>query len=484
MTTPDVLITQLDGALGIQPPSGSKMLAICGPADSGPIATPAAFARIVDITGTFGGGPTVEAAAFEIEHFGKPVIFIRTNATTLGSFGTIVTTGVTGTSVVAVDATTHPNDDYEVAVRIVAGGVRGTAGITYQESLDGGRTWSAVKALGVATSIIVAGSGGVAFTLAAGTLVANDTWSVRGNAPLWSAADLAAALDALKASNMPWEACLVVGPIDATALSTIDGKAAAMAALGKYRYFIGNTRMPNPGETEAAYKTALDGIFGGLSSKSISLWAGAAKVVSSVNYRKYRRPVAMPVAAMLANVSPEINIAQLDVGHLDGVEIRDSNGNPDEHDETINPGLDDSRFGTLRTWEGEAGVFANWPRIFASAGSDFQLVPFRRVMNIFCETLRGYMIRRIAKPIRVDKVTGYILEADALEIEAGAGAILRAVIMQKPMASKVAFVLSRTDNLLSTQTLTGDGRLTPLGYPKFINLSLGFNNPALRVVAV
>jgi hypothetical protein len=105
-------------------------------------------------------------------------------------------------------------------------------------------------------------------------------------------------------------------------------------------------------------------------------------------------------------------------------------------------------------------------------------------MNLFCETVRLYMLHRIAKPIRVDKATGFILEADALEIEAGALAQLRTVLMKKPKASDVQFVLSRTDNLISTQTLTGDGRLVPLAYPKFIEIVLGFNNPALRVVAV
>jgi hypothetical protein len=483
LTTPDVIITQLDGALGILPPSFGKMLALVGVADSGPIATPAAFARSADVQSTFGGGPTVEAACYEIEHFGKPVIVCRATATNPGTTANLVITGVTGTSIVTVGTGTS-NDDYEFKVLIVAGGTIGVAGITLKYSLDGGRTYSAVTALGTANHFTIPNSGGVDFAFAAGTFIANDVFTARGNAPTPSGSDLATALDALKNSTLSWEFFFATCPVDATILSTIDSKISAMAAVGKYRWAIGNTRMPNVGESESSYKTALDGIFGSLSCKSLSLWAGAAKTLSSVSYRNYRRPVALSLAALHANVSEEINVAAIEEGPLSGVQIRDSNGNPDEHDESVNPGLDDSRFGTLRTWDGYQGVYPTWPRILAPTGSDFQLVPYRRVMNLFCETVRNYMLLRLAKPIRVNGTTGFILEADALEIEAGVLAQLRAVLLTKPKASDVSFALSRTDNLLSTQTLTGDGRLVPLAYPKFISISLGFNNPALRTVQV
>jgi hypothetical protein len=74
-----------------------------------------------------------------------------------------------------------------------------------------------------------------------------------------------------------------------------------------------------------------------------------------------------------------------------------------------------------------------------------------------------------------------ILETEALEIEAGANVQLRSVLLAKPKASDVVFVLSRTDNLLSTRTLTGDVRVVPLAYPETIQISVGFFNPALQL---
>ena len=87
-------------------------------------------------------------------------------------------------------------------------------------------------------------------------------------------------------------------------------------------------------------------------------------MVSGVTRRKYRRPISFDVASNEASVSPHINIAAVTLGPRPGVSITDANGNPKHHDESINPGLDDARFTTFRTWEGRAGVYVNRSRIF------------------------------------------------------------------------------------------------------------------------
>jgi hypothetical protein len=257
-----------------------------------------------------------------------------------------------------------------------------------------------------------------------------------------------------------------------------------MQASGKYHAWIGNTRMPNLDETEAAYLASLSAAFASKASVHGDLCAGACKLTSSVSGRKYQRPIAYAVAAREANASEEVNTADVNLGDLKGVSIRDNNGNADEHDESLNPGLDDARFTVLRTWEGIAGVYVNRPRLFSPEGSDFQLLTHRRVLNLAHAALRTYFARRLNKPVLVDVATGFILEAEALEIEAGALALLSATLLAKPKASGALFALSRTDNLLSTKTLTGQARVVPLSYPEFINLDLGFFNPALQVQAV
>lgn len=491
MSQPAVTITELDGALGILPTTAGRLFAIVGVSSSGPLDTPATFARVSDITAIYGDGPLVEAAAYYIEKYGRPVVIVRTGQTNPGSFpdGAVTVQTGTGTSVVTVDNVgTAPHDDYEFYFEVVTGGTIGIAGVTFRWSLDGGRTKSPVTALGVAALFIFPGSGGVQINFAVGTLVAGDTVTFGGNAPKWDTTEIGTALDALFASTVAWENAHVVGDLTGADFDVIDPKFTGGATSGKYRGWMGHTRMPltplGVVETEAAYLIALSAIFDSKATVHGEICAGAAQTISSVSGRQYRRPTSFSIAALEQSVSEEINIADVNLGVVQGVSIRDANGNALHHDESLNPGLDDARFTVLRTWEGIQGVYVNRPRILSAAGSDFDLFTKRRVLNLAHGALRAYFIRRLNKPILVDAASGFILESEALEIESGAIAAMRSVLLAKPKASGVQFVLSRTDNLLSTKTLNGTARVIPLAYPEFIDLEVGFLNPALQVQTV
>jgi hypothetical protein len=479
MTQPSVIITELDGALGVLPPSAGRLHAIVGPTSMGTPNVPATFVRIQDIQANFGDGGAIESAAHYMGLYGRPVLFVKSDASALAVVEPIDVDGVTGTSVITQSGT--PVDDYEIVFKVKTGGTIATSGIKYIYSLDAGRTFSAEQSLGTASTAAI-GTTGMTLHFAAGTLIAGDVALLNVLAPSSNAADLTPALAALKATQVLWELCQIVPAIDPDILDAVDLAFAGMASAGKYRGWVGNTRVPNVGETESAYFASLETAFASKASKYGSLYSGACKLTSSISGRKFRRPVSFSTAAREAFVSQEIDIADVNLGTLEGVSIRDVNGNPDEHDESLNPGLDDLRFGTLRTWDGE-GVYVNRPRLFSPNGSDFQLMPHRRVMNLAMETLRSYFIRRLNRPVLVSSTTGFILESEALEIEAGVMAQLRAQLLAKPKASAVQFTLSRTDNLLSTRTLTGSARVIPLAYPEDVELDVGFYNPALQVLA-
>ncbi len=485
MPQPALNINELDGALGVLP-SGSRPLAFVGPASSGPIDTPASFARTKDVISTYTAGPLVEAVCHWIERYQQPALVCRTGNTVAASSGTLVTTAFAGSSVPTLTST--PNDDYELYVVFLTGGTVGTLGITLQWSLDGGRTLSAVVSLGTATTYAIPGAGGTTLNFAAGTITAGSILTSRTTAPCWNSTELGTSLDALSNTSTDWELVEIVGPIDATAFDLIETKVAALSTAGKPKAWIGNCRVPTTSETEATYLTAMNTIFSAKATTYGELCYGAIKLTSSVSGRKYKRPFSHAHAAREAFYSEEIDTAYVNLGPFVGVSIRDVNGNADEHDESINPGADDARFSCARTWNEVQGVYPNRPRLFSAAGSDFQLLAHRRVMNLARRALRSYFIRRLNQPVLVDKTTGYILEAEAAEIEQGADAVLRAVLMAKPKASgggfaQGAFVkISRTDNLLSTKTMTGQARIVPLAYVEFITLDLGFFNPALQVV--
>lgn len=489
MTQPSVTLTEQDGALGVLPPSAGALYAVVGVATAGDIATPKTFAKVKDLVAaaTTAGknpGPTVEAGAHYIERYGRPIVFVRTAATNDGTDGTLDDDDFAGTAAPELDEDNAPIDDADVVLKFTTGGTTGIAGIVYQYSLDGGITFSAKKALGTALAITIAELGTEILNLTTAlTVVTGDVLRWRAIAPLWNTTDLGAGLDALKVWNGFYEIIHVVGNVDATAFDAIETKIQSMAAAGKDHPWIGSFRMPNEGETEAQYKIALDAALGAKSTTYGTICAGAKDFVSSVSGRKYRRPYAFTYAAREQSVSEEVNTAAVNLGPLPG-DIRDANGNPKHHDESANPGLDDSRACVARTWDDFPGVYVNRPRLFSSETSDFQLMPHRRVMNTAKRVLRAYLQRRLSNPIQVNKSTGFITEADALEIEAGANAILRDTLLQKPKASAAIFVLSRTDNVLSTKTLNGECRITPLAYPEQIVVDpIAYHNPALQIAA-
>lgn len=488
MAVPSVTLTQIDGALGVIPPQAGDTQVVIGPADSGALNTPVAFARNRDMVSYFTSGPLVECGGYQIDKTGRATIFIRSNATTAGASGTLVTTGWTGTSVVTIDAASACNDEYEFVFKIVNGGTRGEAGITYKYSLDGGRTWSAVLALGTAVTVTIPNSGGLKLAFAAGTMVANDQVTSRTSAPAEGNSDITSALASLAASSLDWDFVTFATPLTAAQIALVDTWCTAQWALGKHRKFMCSVRGPNVGETEAQYLTALTALVANTTTIYGAVCAGYAKTISAVSAKQYRRPVVWVAASRAASSlisSHGVNISEVALGPLPSdVVIHDANGNPDEHDEYLNPGLGDLKFLTLRSIPGLKGTFITKDVLMCPTGSDFNRWAYRGVLNDAADALRAFLVMRLEKAVRVNRATGYILEQDAVEIENGATAAMRDAVLTVPDASAVSFVLSRTDNLLSTSTLHGDARLVPLAYPDQIGITLGFDNPAARVVAV
>lgn len=478
MTLPAVTTTELDGALGAIP-VGSKVLRIVGTSSLGPTNMPAGYGSKKALQADFGIGPLVEMAARALDL--KCIALVcRSGQTTDGAMGTIDDSHVTGTAVSFITHTgsTKPLDDYQVVVKVVTGGTTGAAGVIYQVSLDGGRTFGPKTALGTAL-IIAPANTGVSFSITTGkTLVAGDYWTATTTAPAPNASEVTAALAALQSNPTRGHIGLAF-PIDATLFDAVETGLAAMSSAGKPSEYTGGFRIPTDAETESQYKTAFDTALGAKATVFGTICAGAEQMISSVSGYAYRRPVAFVVAPMTASVDEHIDIADVNIGPIPGVSLTDANGNNVYHDESINPGLDDSRACTLRTWDGDVqGVYVTRPRVFCPDGSDFSLMPLRRVMNIARVAIRAYLIRRLNQPVRVDKKTGFILEADALRIETGGNAILKALLGQQPMASGWSFVVHRNDNLLSTKTMNTDTRIIPLAYVENINNSIGFENPA------
>jgi len=481
MTLPNVNLTQIDGALGIIPPSSGDTGAVYGPADSGPLNSPVALVSRDDVIAAFGAGPLVELACYLIAKTGKAVVCVRSDTTTDGTPGVIDVTGVTGTSVPSFDLAAEANDEYEVHVEIVTGGIIGVAGITYKWSLDGGRTQSAETALGVADTLTIPGSGGVVIDFAAGTLLAGDVIISRTTPPLEDGDDCAAAQAALQASHHHWDAVFPANVVTAAKFAQLDTWMGTLWTKKKPRKFLACARGPAVGESNAVWQAAIAAEFAASSSLFGGLAGGYARTLSAVSSYQLRRPASWVAAAWALKLKNprRDDMAAPVLGPLPSdVRIVDANNNPDEHNEETTPGLDAVRFLTLRTFEGLVGAFITRPRIFAPSGSDFVWWQYRSVINAIAAVVQVELTKRLRSPVRVHRKTGYILEQDAVEIENGVNAAVDALVSPGPDVSGHRFTVSRTDQLLATSTLTCAERVIPLAYPDQLDVTIGFVNPA------
>jgi hypothetical protein len=210
-------------------------------------------------------------------------------------------------------------------------------------------------------------------------------------------------------------------------------------------------------------------------STRLVVGAGRATVVSPISGRQAQRNAALLVAARIAATPIHEDLARVIRGPLSGVlDV--------ERDEQRTPGLDEERVCTLRTIIGRTGFYITNGRLLAGAGSDYKYIQFRRVMDKACKITRDTVLDFLNESFRVN-ADGTIDERDAIRIESKINAALEAGIVTPGSASASSILVSRTQNLTSTQMLALTVRVTPLGYAKSIAVDIGFANPTLAVEA-
>jgi hypothetical protein len=474
MTVPAIIINKLEGGLGITAGATGRMLALMGPSSAGTANAPVALARASDVVSQFGDGSLVESACYAIQHYGRPVLLVKTAASTAGDPGTLGTTGWTGS--IAVTVTGTPYGSYEYQLKIITGGTVGTAGIILQWSLDGGRNWSVNTALGTANSFVIPRSG-ITLNFAAGNAVAADIVTGVSVGPAATSSDLTTPLTALYQTTQDFEFVHLTSPVDPTIGATLDAWVAQCVAAYKPKWWLGNAALPTAAQSDSVYQTAIAAAFASYSTTCGAVGAGAARIVSAVPGRafNYVSPIARAVAPLLRKVPEHIRISEIDGMVLPGVSLSDANGNPSArcHDEYLMPGLDDARFLTLRTWPDDFGVWCNRPRLLSGTTSDYQMVPEIRVWNLGVSAMARFFKRRLQKPILGNTTTGFILESFAKELETSANKELAKVLAGKCAGTSIA--VSRTDPLNVRPTnITVELRVKPFDYADYITENFGF----------
>lgn len=484
MTIPNLNFTILSNGLGVAAPSPAGVLTVFGCSSAGTANTVQnPYLTSKQLIDAYGYGPGPDAAANLIDS-GIPTIFVKTPSSTVGTAGSVTHTG-TGVSVMTVTGT--PLQRYDVVVTTARSGTAGSdpePGFTI--SLDGGVTTSGE--IRMPSNHIYSGlaaTTGITLNFTAATMVLGDTYTFSTTAPEASASEVATAIAALKNANaITQQSALLWTPGSWTAAEATTITAAAADFIGKRKFprIVIETRGINGGETEAQWMTAIENDYAAFQSNLAVISAGEALVTSSINGVALRRNIAVLAMVRAGLVKIGRDLAAVE----DGALVPKKNGVPVTtvyHDEEVTPGLDADRFMTIRSLPGLIGYYITNPNLMAAPTSDFSLLQYGRVMDEAARIARDFFTQKLSTDVRLNQKTGFILEKDARALESGCDTLLEQGLVANGNASAIQTIVSRTDNISSTKTLTVTITVLPLGYLKSISLTLSFVNPAIGTIA-
>jgi len=475
---PQTKVNKKDGNTGVVKPGSKGICAIIAPCEKGTAALASMHVKPDLAVAEFGSGVLTEGAAYVMQITGNPVLCIRATASTAGTYGTVSHSGA-GSSV-ATATVGAPFDDFEIVVKFVAGGTVGVAGATYQVSINGGRDFGPVTALGTGNTIAIPTTGAT-LSLAAGTVLAGQTESFKTTGPRLTSGDISAALEALRISSQPWEFVLVLGhDASSTTISTLDAWLTAREKEGRFRGFIVNGAMKGA-TSESAYTTAMDTAFSASASIRGCVAADGGAFVSVIPGRAgYRtaRPTSLAFAARLMAIPYGTDAALVSDNPIPGFELGDGKGNPVYHDEALYPNLDDLRLVTLRTFDRRAGVYLTNPNVISPTGSDYVYAQHIRTMNRACEIAFDILTTNLSKGVRENPKIGpnnekYIDEGDAQTMDDLVNTALNEL---RGQVNDLRFKLSRTDDIGANGPVTINAELMvdSLSYIKQFNVNASF----------
>lgn len=487
MTIPSVSIIIADnGASAAQNLPLSNVQVVLGCATGGTVNLPTATTNPATLVANFVGGPLVEAAGLVCANGGTVIAMALPIVTTGTATAVIATVPGSSTSVVTVtlDGTNGAWDDYNVRMKCLTGGTIGTTGIVVQISLDAGRNYGPLIALGTAVTYAISNSG-LTLNFAAGTMVAKDYWSFSTAAPKWNAAGVAAALAILGASQYAvqgWGSLHLVGSATAGECASVQSNLDTFATQFVYTRAITSARdaaVPTAWggstETESAWISSLATAFSAQSTKRVCTAAGCYNTKSpfpnaSAGAPAYRRSLAWSDAVRRVLVATQRRGGAVSDGNLTTIVV-DPASDPGDgfiyHDERVTPGLDAARFMTAMTWIKRQGFYVCQERLMSPTGSQFTELVLGNVIDVASDIGYATGVQEISSDLRLT-AAGTLFEADALQLQGSLNAALADGMVSVGMVSDAFAVVNLTANVLVTKTIPIAISIRPKGYIDFV----------------
>ena len=481
MSIPSATVTVQDPGLGVVG-AASLTPIVVATSSAGTVNTLEFFGDATKVAAAVGYSDGVECLLQLLEIAGGPVGFIKVNGSIAAENGTVTQSGA-GPLITLADDSIF---DFFARVQIVVGGALGTA--TFKYSLDGyvgdtvsERTYSSVLTVPAGGSFTIPETG-VTVTFPSGTYVADEEYTWTSSAEGFNAVDLGNAYDAAEAAVQSWRYLVVpttakCGDVTAHAAlcTALQADLAASTSGGVYR------AAGISGSVDDTEDPTAD--FGTLVADRELISFGTERIACRKRIAGrafYRAPALVSEMTRAAG-----SLASTDIKRVPGNGVND--GGPlvgvqklftDERVDAT--GYGDIGLSTLRTYQGRSGFFITEGLIKSADGSDFTVWPRRLVMDIACETAYSATETFIGRGVRVND-NGTIDERDALRLEQEVQDQLEAAIIEPRnaegtggWASSVDYVIDRSVNIITTETIQGTVSIVPLGYIRDVDTTIGY----------
>jgi hypothetical protein len=478
---PSSIIEPIDPGLGVSDAANNRYV-VLGLASSGSTSVINWYSSAASLVSDYVSGPGVEDAAQLLAYAGGPVGFVRVNGSVVASNSAIVKSGAGPTVTVAGTST----GDYSVQLQVVDGGILGAG--TFKYTLDYKSTLTTADFTYSGKVVIPSGGTyaipgtGLTLTFPAGTYVADETYTFTANCAGFASADVLAALDVALAGASDFRAVYLSASVNCGGHATISGILAAVQSQleeievdARYKALIAPTSAVFA-DVAATVKTT----YASVEANRELIAHGFGRYVAKVRQQGLGyvdRPVALSFAVRGAQSLISTDLKRVKSGKLPGlVKLY--------FDERIESSLmDDVKVSTLRTYVRRPGFFITQGRVKSAPGSDFSNWPRRLVFDVASETAQAAGVEFIGRGVRAKTDgTGNIDERDALALEAEAQAKMEAALVQPRNAegsgghvSAVRYVIDRTTNIITSETLYADVGILPLGSLSWIVARVGYS---------
>lgn len=441
-----------------------------------------------DLRTVLGQGPAVEQALPMITERGGALI-LKTPASTAGAAGSVTKTAIsTSTGTVTVAGAAY--DAYQVRVRIKSTGTLGAGRFDYSlDQLGDSPTYSEEITIPSGGTYAIAGTNlTLTFVPGAGPLFFEngDYHTFACTAPQYTTADLSTAWTTLLSSLGQYviEECYFTGrSSSASAAATMAATVATLMASLEGRKRWARAMMDCGNDTSANVITSVVPF----ANNRVAVVFGQADVPTlnpKPGWGVPRVSACHALAERAASADLSENLGRVASGSLRVAKITHDEGSSQAF-------IEAHKINTLRTHDGEVGIYGTNGYLKSASGSDFLYWDWGRVIDRICRVIYSAQQQWLLKKVRVlADGTGRIDPRDAVRIEAAVRAQLKAEILD-PInvegfpghVSALQYVVDLNNDVLRTRQLKSTCRAVPLPPIEGIATDVGFTSSIDGVAA-